>query len=107
MTFTEQELAEETTGELQSIPHPGEILHEDFLIPMGITKNGLATAIGVPASRIGEIVRGTRSITADTDIRLSRYFGTSEGYWLRLQARHDLLQARRAGHYDGIKRRAA
>lgn len=87
--------------------HPGEILLEDFIEPMGLTKNALANAIGVPATRIGEITRGARAITADTDIRLSRYFGTSEGFWLRLQNAYDLEQARRSGHYDGIRPRAA
>ncbi|MNG22848.1 helix-turn-helix protein [compost metagenome] len=74
---------------------------------MGLTKNAVATAIGVPATRIGEIVRGTRSISADTDLRLARFFGTSEGYWLSLQMAYDLEEARRAGRYDGIPRHAA
>ncbi|MBZ0329299.1 HigA family addiction module antidote protein [Halomonas sp. ANAO-440] len=87
--------------------HPGDILLEDFIEPMGLTKNGLATAIGVPATRIGEIARGARSITADTDLRLSRFFGTSEGYWLRLQNAYDLEQAKRGQRYDGIQPYAA
>ncbi|SDM24022.1 plasmid maintenance system antidote protein, XRE family [Modicisalibacter muralis] len=87
--------------------HPGEILLEDYIEPMGLTKNALATAINVPATRIGEITRGTRAITADTDLRLSRYFGTSEGYWLRLQIAYDLTEARRSGHYDNIRPRTA
>ncbi|OLO08358.1 addiction module antidote protein, HigA family [Salinicola sp. MH3R3-1] len=87
--------------------HPGEILLEEFIEPMGLTKNALATSIGVPATRIGEITRGTRSITADTDLRLSIYFGTSQGYWLRLQNAYDLEEARRHGHYDGIRARVA
>nr|WP_019365249.1 HigA family addiction module antitoxin [Pseudomonas luteola] len=87
--------------------HPGEILMEDFLEPLGLTKNKLATSIGVPATRIGEIVRGERSITADTDLRLSRFFGTSEGYWLSLQNAYDLEAARRAGRYDDIPSHAA
>ncbi|NLC21660.1 MAG: HigA family addiction module antidote protein [Halomonadaceae bacterium] len=87
--------------------HPGDILLEDFIEPMGLTKNALANAIGVPATRIGEITRGARAITADTDLRLSRYFGTSEGYWLRLQNAYDLEEARRHGHYEGIRPRAA
>ncbi|WP_163561031.1 HigA family addiction module antitoxin [Halomonas sp. NO4] len=87
--------------------HPGEILLEDFIEPMGLTKNSLATAIGVPATRIGQITRGERAITADTDLRLSRYFGTSEGYWLRLQNAYDLEQARRKGRYDDIRPHAA
>ena len=87
--------------------HPGEILLEDFLEPMRLTKNALATAIGVPATRIGELVRGRRAVTADTDLRLSRYFGTSEGFWLRLQNAYDLMEARRSGHYQEIEPRAA
>lgn len=75
--------------------HPGEILLEDFMEPMGLSKNGLAKAIDVPATRIGELTRGRRRITGDTDLRLSRYFGTSEGYWLRLQNAYDLEEARR------------
>ncbi|MDN3526635.1 HigA family addiction module antitoxin [Halomonas sabkhae] len=89
-------------GRLPNI-HPGEILLEEFVEPLGLTKNALATAIGVPATRIGELTRGRRAITADTDLRLSRYFGTSEGFWLRLQNAHDLEQARRAGNYRSIK----
>lgn len=73
---------------------PGTLLKEEFLIPMGISQHRLAEAIGVPAGRIGEIVRGRRSITADTDLRLCRYFGLSEGYWLRAQVQYDLRVAR-------------
>jgi antitoxin HigA-1 len=62
---------------------------------MGLTKNGLARAIGVPPRRINEVVLGKRSITADTNLRLARYFGVSEGFWLGLQADHDLLRPRR------------
>ncbi|MOA26335.1 putative HTH-type transcriptional regulator YbaQ [compost metagenome] len=102
-----EDLAEVTTGERLPNIHPGEILLEDFILPMGLTKNAVATAIGVPATRIGEIVRGTRSISADTDLRLARFFGTSEGYWLSLQMAYDLEEARRAGRYDGIPRHAA
>lgn len=68
---------------------PGELLQEEFLQPMGITKYRLAKEIGVPAQRIGEIVAGRRAITADTDLRLCRFFGLSSGYWLRAQAAHD------------------
>lgn len=95
------------TAELLPNVHPGDILLEDFIEAMGLTKNALATAIDVPATRIGEITRGTRAITADTDLRLSRYFGTSEGYWLRLQIAYDLAAARRAGQYDTIRPHAA
>ncbi|MFC0267194.1 HigA family addiction module antitoxin [Kushneria aurantia] len=87
--------------------HPGEILLEDFIEPLGLTKNALATAIDVPATRIGEITRGQRAITADTDLRLSIYFGTSSGYWLRLQNAFDLEEARRHGGFEGIRPRVA
>ncbi len=68
---------------------PGELLREEFLLPMGTSKYRLAKEIGVPAQRIGEIVAGRRSITADTDLRLCRYFGLSNGYWLRAQVAYD------------------
>ena len=68
---------------------PGEILLEEFLIPMGLSQYRLAKEIGVPAQRISEIVAGKRAITADTDLRLCRFFGLSNGYWLRAQAAHD------------------
>lgn len=74
---------------------PGELLLEDFLKPMGITQYRLAKEIGVPAQRIGEIVAGKRSITADTDLRLCRFFGLSNGYWLRAQVAHDTEVAER------------
>lgn len=68
---------------------PGELLSEEFLKPMGISKYRLAKEIGVPPQRIGEIVAGRRSITADTDLRLCRFFGLSNGYWLRAQVAYD------------------
>ena len=68
---------------------PGELLKEEFLIPMGISQYRLAKEIGVPAGRIGQIVSGKRAITADTDLRLCRFFGLSDGYWLRAQAAYD------------------
>jgi addiction module HigA family antidote len=70
--------------------HPGEILLEEFLVPLGITQYRLAKDITVPPRRINEIVHGERGITADTALRLARYFGTSERFWLNLQARYDL-----------------
>ncbi|MDP3938119.1 MAG: HigA family addiction module antitoxin [Deltaproteobacteria bacterium] len=70
--------------------HPGEVLLEEFLDPMEITQYRLAKAISVPARRINEIVLGKRAITADTALRLARYFGTSERFWMNLQARYDL-----------------
>ncbi|MCL5061044.1 MAG: HigA family addiction module antitoxin [Candidatus Thermoplasmatota archaeon] len=75
--------------------HPGEILLEEFLLPMGISQNALARAIGVPPRRINEIVLGKRGITADTALRLSRTFGTSEGFWMGLQADYDLEETRK------------
>ena len=68
---------------------PGEILYEEFLVPLNITKYRLAKEIGVPAQRIGDIVAGKRAITADTDLRLSKFFGLSDGYWLRAQVAYD------------------
>jgi addiction module HigA family antidote len=68
---------------------PGELMREEFLLPMGISQYRLAKEIGVPAQRIGEIVAGRRTVTADTDLRLCRFFGLSNGYWLRAQAAHD------------------
>ena len=70
--------------------HPGEILLEEFLKAMGISQYRLSQGIGVPARRINEIVHGKRSITADTALRLARYFGTSERFWMNLQSRYDL-----------------
>lgn len=70
--------------------HPGEVLNEEYLGPLGVTQHRLAVAIGVPPRRINEIVHGTRRISADTALRLSRYFGTSERFWMNLQGRYDL-----------------
>jgi addiction module HigA family antidote len=75
---------------------PGEMLEEEFLTPLGLTKYRLAKEIGVPPQRIGDIVAGKRSITADTDLRLCRFFGLSDGWWLALQARYDIEIARAA-----------
>ena len=85
---------------------PGELLVvEEFLLPMGISKYRLAKEIGVPAQRIGEIAAGRRSITADTDLRLCRFFGLSNGYWLRAQVTHDteVAQVSLAAELDRIK----
>ncbi len=76
--------------------HPGEILLEDFVEGFGITQHKLAVSIGVPPRRINEIVHGKRGITADTAIRLARYFGTSEEFWMNLQSHYELRQGRRA-----------
>jgi len=76
-------------------PHPGEILKEEFLNEIGMSQNRLAHAIAVPPNRIHAIVNGTRNITADTDLRLCKFFGLSEGYFLRLQNAFDTLEAKR------------
>lgn len=70
--------------------HPGEVLLEEFLEPLGVTQHRLAVSIGVPPRRINEIVHGKRRITADTALRLARYFGTTDRFWLNLQTRFDL-----------------
>ena len=75
---------------------PGEMLDAEFLRPLGLTKYRLAKDIGVPPQRIGDIVAGKRAITADTDLRLCRYFGLSDGWWLRGQASYDTAVARKA-----------
>lgn len=75
---------------------PGEMLEEEFLKPLGLTKYRLAKDIGVPAQRIGDIVAGKRAVTADTDLRLCRYFGLSDGWWLRGQVAHDTAVAKEA-----------
>ena len=87
-TITESDLIEPI--------HPGEILMEDFIEGFGITQNKLAVSIGVPPRRINEIVHGKRGITADTAIRLARYFGTSEEFWKNLQSHYELRLERRA-----------
>lgn len=90
-------------------PHPGEILFEEFLKPLGISQNALARAVHVPPRRINEIVLGKRDVTADTDLRLARYFGISEGFFLGLQAEFDLMERRRQieGELNTIEPRAA
>jgi addiction module HigA family antidote len=86
-------------------PHPGEILKEDFLKELGMSQNQLAHAIGVSGNRIHGIVSGTCNITGDTDLRLCKFFGLSEGYFLRLQNAYDTLEAKRriAGQLAKIK----
>lgn len=73
---------------------PGEMLQEEFLTPLGLSQYALAKAIEVSPRRINEIVHGTRAVTADTDLRLCRFFGLSDGWWLRLQAQYDIERAR-------------
>lgn len=85
-----------TENDLIEPIHPGEILMEDFIEGFGITQNRLAVSIGVPPRRINEIVHGKRGITADTAIRLARYFGTSEEFWMNLQSNYELRLERRS-----------
>src|SRR6202047_4463928 len=87
-------------------PHPGEILKEEFLNTIGMSQNQLAHAIGVPGNRIHAIVKGTRAITGDTDLRFCKFFGLSEGYFLRLQNAYDTMEAKRrvGGEVARIKR---
>ncbi len=87
-----------TTTDARKLPAvpPGEMLVEEFLKPLGLTNYRLAKEIGVPAQRIGEIIAGRRAVTADTDLRLCRFFGLSDGWWLRLQADHDTRNAKAA-----------
>ncbi len=85
-----------TEADLIEPIHPGEILMEDFIEGFGITQNKLAVSIGVPPRRINEIVHGKRGITADTAIRLAKYFGTSEELWMHLQSNYELRLKRRA-----------
>lgn len=97
------------TEEILHNPHAGEILKEEFLDPLGLSQNALARAIGVPPRRINEIVLGKRAITADTDLRLARYFRMSEGFFLRLQTSYELMERKRAlgDALDRITPRAA
>jgi antitoxin HigA-1 len=87
------DVADVTEGKLAPV-HPGEILLHDFLLPMGITQYRLAKDIGIPQRRVGEIVAGRRAITPDTGLRLSRYFGLNDGYWVGLQTDYDVALAR-------------
>jgi antitoxin HigA-1 len=90
-------------------PHPGEILRLEFMEPLGLSQNALARSIRVPPRRVNELVHGRRAVTADTDLRLARYFGLSEGFFLGLQADHDLMEQRRriAAELAAIQPRAA
>jgi addiction module HigA family antidote len=98
-----------TTTDLLHNPHPGEILLEDFLEPMKLSQTAVARAIGVPPRRINEIVLGKRAVTADTDLRLARYFRMSEGFFIGLQTDYELMERKRKiGHeLKTIRPRAA
>jgi addiction module HigA family antidote len=87
--------------------HPGEVLREEYLKPLGMSARALAEAIGVPANRLSEIVRERRGITADTALRLGRYFGTEALFWINLQVAHDLSKAEAETDYSRIPTRAA
>src|SRR3982751_7023875 len=78
----------------RTITHPGEMLREEFLKPLGLSANQLALDLHVPATRIGQILKGKRGITADTALRLARYFGTSPGFWMNLQKNYELSSTR-------------
>jgi addiction module HigA family antidote len=91
-------------GTLLPPVHPGEILREDFMKPVGLTVNKLALEIHVPATRIGEIVHERRRITAETALRLARYFNTNAEFWLNLQNFYDLEVTRRSGKVSEIER---
>lgn len=84
------------TNELLNWPHPGEVLLEEWLIPMGLSQYALAKAIGVPPRRINEIVKGQRAITADTALRLAAFFGTDTQSWVNLQTDYDILRTKDA-----------
>ena len=98
-----------TDRDLLSNPHPGEILAQEFMQPIGLSQNALARALHVPPRRINELVQGKRAVSADTDLRLARYFGLSEGFFLGLQADFDLMQRKReiAAELATISPRAA
>ena len=97
------------TEHLLPNPHPGEILALDFMQPTRLSQNGLARAIHVPPRRVNQLVHGKRAVSADTDLRLARYFGLSEGFFLGLQADYDLMERKRqiAAELESITPRAA
>jgi addiction module HigA family antidote len=87
--------------------HPGEILAEEYLKPLGLSASALAKAVGVPANRISDILRGRRDVSADTAIRLGRFFDVDPRFWLNLQAAHDLSRAEAENDYSGVSPRAS
>jgi len=87
--------------------HPGEVLREEFLLPLGLSARALAKSLGVPANRITEIMRGERDVTADTAIRLACYFCTDPRFWLNLQTAHDISKAQAEHDYSEIGPRTA
>ncbi len=93
--LSDMDFSDVAEGELEPV-HPGKILLEDFLQPMGITQYRVAKEIGVQQRRISEIVKGTRAITPDTGLRLSRFFGVNDGFWIGLQADYDMALTRKS-----------
>jgi addiction module HigA family antidote len=87
--------------------HPGEVLREEYLGPLCMSARALAKALGVPANRLTEIMREERDMSADTAIRLGRYFGTDPRFWLNLQSAYDLSKAEQKNDYSGIRKRTA
>lgn len=87
--------------------HPGEVLREEFLLPLGLSARKIASEIGVPGNRISDILRERRDLSADTALRLGRYFGTGPEFWLNLQTAHDLSKAEASHDYSTIRPRAA
>lgn len=85
--------------------HPGEVLATEFLAPLGLSARALADRLHVPANRVTAVINGDRSVTADTAIRLSRYFGTSPEFWLNLQQAHDLSKALQESGYEDVRAR--
>ena len=95
--------SDETSADLLSPVTPGELLKEEFLVPMSISQYRLAKETGIPAQRIGQIVLGKRRVTADTDLRLCRYFGLTDGYWLRAQMAFDLEPRKGGSNRNSIR----
>jgi addiction module HigA family antidote len=87
--------------------HPGEILREEYLLPLGMSARALAKALGVPANRVTELMRAERDVSADTAIRLGRYLGTDPRFWLNLQAAHDISKAQAKTDYSKVSPRNA
>ena len=87
--------------------HPGEVLREEYLLPLGLSARALAKSLSVPANRITEIMRGERDVTADTAIRLARYFRTDPRFWLNLQTAYDLSRAQTENDYSKVGPRSA
>ena len=87
--------------------HPGEVLREEYLIPLGMSARALGKELGVPPNRITEIMRGERDVSADTAIRLGRYFRTDPRFWLNLQSAYDLSKAQTENNYSTVRPRSA